>query len=167
MATVHADSDYGVLAFVAAAGIGDSESITCPRSVYEAGASTLNGFAMYAMRPSGATTNSDRLSTLFLGIVGAVFLPDCAASVAGEYDREVGFSCPVRVRGVRIDADTDHGDLAAVVKERGVLITVRLHLDRSAFGPRLVEEGEDDGLAPVVAEPTGALTIRIGCHRPT
>ena len=55
-------------------------------------------------------------------------------------------------RGVGVDADADHDDLLSVVEERGVLITVRLHLDRSALGPRLGEEGEDDRLAAEVAE---------------
>src|SRR5262249_45379241 len=42
----------------------------------------------------------------------------------------------------------EHHHLASVVEERGVLITVRLQLNRSAAGPRLYKEREDDRLAP-------------------
>src|SRR3954468_4868635 len=60
--------------------------------------------------------------------------------------------CPRSERGVGVDADADDDDVASVVEERGVLITVRLHLDGSALGPRLVKEGEYDGASAIVGE---------------
>ena len=117
-----------------------------------AGASTLNGFVTYAIRPSGPTTNNDRLSSLFSASYAPYVLPTTLplslANTIGKSD----FARPIGERRVRIDADANDGDFAAVVEERGVLITVRLHLDRSALGPRLIEEGEYDGLAAVVRE---------------
>jgi hypothetical protein len=47
------------------------------------------------------------------------------------------------LRGVGIDADAHDYDVSSVVEERGVLITVRLHLDGSAFCSRLIKEGEN------------------------
>src|SRR6478672_8053070 len=87
---------------------------------------------------------------LVLGVECAVQLPDLAAGIAREHHRKIFIARPGCQRCIRIDADADDGYVAAVVEERGVLITVRLHLDRSAFGPRLKEEGQDYGAAAIV-----------------
>src|SRR5690606_20709048 len=46
-------------------------------------------------------------------------------------------------------------DVAAGVEELRVLITVRVHLNRSATCPGAEEERQDDGLPLVIAEPDG------------
>src|SRR5258706_7548035 len=50
-------------------------STTAARSVYAEGVRTLNGFVTYAMCPSGRTTNSERVSRLFLASYAAYSLP--------------------------------------------------------------------------------------------
>src|SRR5439155_12640966 len=52
--------------------------------------------------------------------------------------------------------DGDEHDAAAVPEQLRVLITVRVHLDGSALGASLEEEGEDDCFAPEVGELDGA-----------
>jgi hypothetical protein len=59
---------------------------------------------------------------------------------------------PVGLSRISVDADADHDDLLSGIEERGVLITVRLHLDRSAFCSCLWEKGEDDDLAAEIRE---------------
>src|SRR6185503_6949627 len=59
---------------------------------------------------------------------------------------------PVGLRGIGVGTDADHDDFLSVVEELGVLITVLLHLNRSALGPCLREEGDHDRLAAIVAE---------------
>src|SRR5262249_46222182 len=49
-------------------------------------------------------------------------------------------------------ADGDENHASAVLEERRVLITVRVHLDRSALGPGLIEEREYDRLSLEVGE---------------
>src|SRR5205814_5848844 len=90
---------------------------------------------------------------LVLGIVRAVETSHISARVAREDYREVLIPRPGRERGVGIDADPDDSDVAAVVEERGVLITVRLHLDRSALGPRLEKKREDNSASAIIREP--------------
>ena len=72
-----------------------------------------------------------------------------------------------------VGADADDGHSLAVVENRGVLITVRLHLNRSAFCPRLWKEGKHDGLAAEIGEVDrlreeavlgGALQREVGSH---
>src|SRR3981081_2982724 len=94
---------------------------------------------------------------LVLGVVRAVELSHFAAGVAGEHDRKVLLAGPRCQCGVGIDAYSDYRDVAAVVEERGVLITVRLHLDRSAFGSRLIKECEYHCAATEVREPNRSL----------
>ena len=85
-----------------------------------------------------------------LGIVRRVQLADSSTRIAGEEHGEILVVRPRRERGVRIYADAEDDDVPAIVEERGVLITVRLHLNRSAFGSRLIKEREDDGPPTVV-----------------
>src|SRR6476661_2050730 len=89
---------------------------------------------------------------LVLVVPRAVAATDLPRRVAGEEHRELCVAGPAELRGIRVDADTDHGDVPAVVEERGVLITVRLHLNRSALCPCLVEEGDHHRLSTVVGE---------------
>jgi hypothetical protein len=56
------------------------------------------------------------------------------------------------LRRIRIDADANDDHFLSVIEERGVLITVRLHLNRSAFGPGFREERQYHRLAPKLGE---------------
>jgi len=67
------------------------------------------------------------------GVVGAVRLADRATRVACEQERELVVLGPRRERLDRVRADPDQHHVAAVVKQLCVLITVRMHLDRSAL----------------------------------
>src|SRR5207302_2574749 len=69
-----------------------------------------------------------------LGIGGAVPLADHAPGVAREHILELVVPGPraERIGGIHADGDEHH--VAAVVKELCVLITVRMHLNRSALG---------------------------------
>ena len=78
-----------------------------------------------------------------LGIVCAIQLADLRTRVAGEENGEVLIPRPGRECSVGIHTDAQDDDCASVVEERGVLITVRLHLDGSAFCSRLIEESEN------------------------
>src|SRR5690242_5510929 len=100
--------------------------------------------------PIRANDEQRAVVELVLGIEGAIHLAHCPARITGEYNRKILVACPGGERGIRIDADADDGYVAAVVEERGVLITVRLHLDRSAFGPRLEKESEYDGSTTII-----------------
>jgi len=103
--------------------------------------------------PAVGTNHEQRSVVQFvLGVVGRIHLPHFAAAVAREENGEILVTRPRCERGVGVDADSDYLDIAAVIEERGVLITVRLHLNRSAFCSRLVEKGEDDGAPTVVGE---------------
>src|SRR5204863_492084 len=73
--------------------------------------------------------------------------------IAGKHERILSVTRPGGERGVGISADGDEDYVVAVFEKLCVLITVRIHLDRSAFGARLVEEREDDGFPLVIAEP--------------
>src|SRR5690348_16058478 len=57
---------------------------------------------------------------LVLVVPGAVAAADLTGRVAGEEHRELRVARPAELRSVRIDADADDGDVAAVVEERGV-----------------------------------------------
>src|ERR1044071_3149040 len=103
-------------------------------------------------------------TTLFRSVfrvVGAVRLPGHASGVAREQERELVITgpCGEGVRGVH--ADGDEHDVASVVEELCVLITVRMHLDRSALGARLVEEREYDGLPPEIAQVDGTFQYSV------
>jgi hypothetical protein len=69
----------------------------------------------------------------------SIQLADDLAGIAGKNSRVAGLLGPGRQRGVGVDADAEKDDVFAVVEERGVLITVRLSLDRSTARPRLDE----------------------------
>src|SRR2546430_11892756 len=86
-----------------------------------------------------------------LVVVGAVGLAEHTARVARKQERELVVLGPRRERLDRVRADPDEDHAAPVVKQLCVLITVRMHLDRSALGSRLVEEGEDDRFALEIA----------------
>src|SRR5260221_278022 len=79
-------------------------------------------------------------------------LADVLVRIAAIQYRRLLIPGPCGQRRIGIHADTEDHDVASVVEELGVLITVRLHLNRSALCPRLEEECEDDGLAPIVRE---------------
>src|SRR5439155_23367119 len=87
-----------------------------------------------------------------LRIGGAVRLADRAPGVAREQILELVVPRPrgERVGGIHADGDEDY--IAAVVKQLCVLITVRMHLNRSALGSRLIEEGEDDRFPLEIAQ---------------
>src|ERR1043165_6788142 len=61
----------------------------------------------------------------------AVQLADHLPGVASEDKREARLPSPCGKSGVCIGAYAEHDDLFPTVEERGVLITVRLHLNRS------------------------------------
>lgn len=92
-----------------------------------------------------------------LGIVCAIQLADLRTRVAGEENGEVLIPRPGRECSVGIHTDAQDDDFASVVEERGVLITVRLHLNRSAFRSRLIKEREDYGTATIVRKSDGRL----------
>src|SRR5690348_16819553 len=105
---------------------------------------------------------------------GAVELAHLLAWVTGEQDRRLQLARPRGEGGVGVNAHGEHDHTTSVIEEPGVLITVRLHLDRSALGPRPVEEGEHDGLAAKIGEvdrlaedaiARGAREGEVGCHR--
>jgi hypothetical protein len=77
---------------------------------------------------------------------------DGEVRVAGHQELEVVVPRPGLQLLDGIGADGDEDDVLAVVEDLRVLITVRVHLDRSAACPCPEEEGEDHGLAGVVAE---------------
>src|SRR6185503_18806358 len=87
-----------------------------------------------------------------LSVGRAVLLGDGLVRIARENDREARVMRPVGLRGIGVGTDADHDDFLSVVEELGVLITVLLHLNRSALGPCLREEGDHDRLAAIVAE---------------
>jgi hypothetical protein len=103
----------------------------------------LEGFCHVRNSSIGAHYEQRSIVQFVLGIVRGVQLADFATWVAGEQNGEIFVPCPRCERGVGIHTDAQHGDLASVVEERGVLITVRLHLDGSALCPRLIEESEN------------------------
>src|SRR5690242_13945917 len=96
--------------------------------------------------------NHEEISSVEISARGTIKFADLLTRVAAEEDGEARFACPVREHRIWIDAHTEDDNLLSVVEERGVLITVRLHLDRSAFRPRLEEEREHYSLTPIVRE---------------
>ena len=86
-----------------------------------------------------------------------VQLADHLPGIAREKKREAGLRRPIRQRRVRVGADADDDDLASVVEDRGVLITVRLQLDRSTTCSRDHEESEHDCLSSVVRQLSSVL----------
>src|SRR5262245_41178871 len=87
----------------------------------------------------------------------AVRLPDGRSRITREQERILGVARPRGERGIDIGADGDENDVLAVFEELCVLITVRIHLDRSATRSRFEEEREHDRLPLEVAEPRGIL----------
>ena len=72
------------------------------------------------------------------------------AHVARENIGKPLLARPGSLSRIRVNTDTNDNNIASVVEERGVLITVRLHLNSSALGPRLIEESEDNGRSPII-----------------
>src|ERR1035437_7880706 len=102
--------------------------------------------------PVRTDDEQDALGIVESRILHVVKLRDLRVGGAREEDRGGRIPRPVELHGVVVGADADDGHSLAVVEDRGVLITVRLHLNRSAFCPRLWKEGEHDGLAAEIGE---------------
>src|SRR2546422_3178123 len=87
-----------------------------------------------------------------LRVGGAVRLADYASGVAREQILELVVPSPRGECVGGVHADGDEHPVAAVVEQLCVLITVRMHLNRSALGSRLIEEGENDRFPFEIAE---------------
>src|SRR5439155_11024136 len=72
--------------------------------------------------------------------------------VAREQERKLGVARPRLLRGVDVGADRDEYDVVATLEQLRVLITVRVHLNRSAPCSRLIEEREHDRLPLEITE---------------
>src|SRR5512143_409849 len=97
-------------------------------------------------------SHDEHVARVELAVGGTVLFCDCLIGIAGEQVRKSGLTRPIGLGGIGVDADADHDHLFPVVEERGVLITVRLHLNRSATCSRFWEKREYHGLASIVAE---------------
>src|SRR5215207_1588963 len=101
----------------------------------------------HTMRDATARVDDEQVAVVHTAANGAILPAHSLADVAPEEDRCLKVACPGCESGVGVYAHGEDDDVAAIVEKLGVLITVRLHLDRSALGPCLVEETEHDGLS--------------------
>src|ERR1051326_2073744 len=89
----------------------------------------------------------------------AIPAADHRTEIAQEGDGVSLVPGPGRLGGIRIRADREDLHVVAGAEELRVLITVRVHLNRSALGPGLVEERQHHGLPPQILE-----VHRLGAH---
>src|SRR5262245_46606803 len=96
---------------------------------------------------------------------GAVQLTGVAERIGQECEWEVRVFGPGSQRGCRVRADREQNNISPTLEQRRVLITVRVHLDGSAFGPRLVKEGKHHGLPLEVMQRYRALLYSVTSRR--
>jgi len=93
--------------------------------------------------------------------------------IAGKQEGKLIVLCPGMLCLGGIGADPDENDVAATAEKTGVLITVRMHLNRSATRPHSEEKREHYRFAAIVAElhgvfenavPCGSGQLEVGSH---
>src|SRR5215207_3055642 len=106
----------------------------------------------HAVRDASTRVDDEQVAVVHATANGAVPPTHRLPDVAAEEDRCLKVARPRCEGSIRVHAHGEDHDVATTAEELGVLITVRLHLHRSALGPCLVEEAEHDRLATKVGQ---------------